>query len=343
MKKRSSHGSRYPLPPHRPCGPGAGTRSPGEVCPAARVNTVLTFPTPPAQVRQAPNTTETYQCIDDDLDQTSPTRYEPQGRPYSTHGPCFSKSLAALPYRSLRVSDSTHRSRPVHSSHHHPTNPFGPLTHCRSSDKQPGLGREPALPFPMEADLETLSPVGAFGSGPEHKHASSVSSLSASTAVPSPTSSELRQRSSSDPDNGAVKRIVDHDSLVTVRLSEPPTRQLTLNTNVSTHGTIQSRRSLFANTLSPGSISQSPLSSSFDPNEDLSPVTPSSALRSNLQDELEGVDDDTKTISGVEPEDSDDEEVDWDQLQKTEDAESKHNDEDVGFSSGGFLRMLKTP
>lgn len=215
----------------------------------------------------------------------------------------------------------------------------------------------------MEADLETLSPVSAVGPAPKHEHASSVSTLSTSrsnststsTSVSSPVVAERRQRSSSNPDNGAVKRIVEHDSLVTVRLSEPPTKQLTLNTNVpATYGTIspargfsrashptgsyfaasspaESRRSVFANTLSPGSISPGPLSSPLDPNEALSPVTsiPSSSLRPNLQDELEGADDDSKTISGAEGDESDDEEVDWEELQKTEDAESKDNEEDV--------------
>lgn len=228
----------------------------------------------------------------------------------------------------------------------------------------------------MEADLETLSPVSAVGPAPKHTHASSVSTLSTSrsnstsnsTAFSSPTIAERRQRSSSNPDNGAVKRIVEHDSLVTVRLSEPPTRQLTLDTNVpATHGTVspardfyrashppgsyfasqspagQARRSLFSNTLSPGSISPVPLSSSFDPNEALSPVLsiPSSSLRPNLQDELDGVDDDSKTISGVEGEESDDEEVDWEELQKTEDAESKDNEEDVRFGSALSLLLFK--
>ncbi|KAJ4385500.1 hypothetical protein N0V93_009928 [Gnomoniopsis smithogilvyi] len=191
----------------------------------------------------------------------------------------------------------------------------------------------------MESDQnETLSPIEAVGSvlTPTHKHASS---LSTSTATPSPTFADRRQRSSSNPSDGAsVKHSAEHDSFTTVRLSEPPARQLTLNTNVSTHGTIQDRRSLFGNTLSPQSASispgPSPLSARFsriDPNECLSPVTsiPSSSLRPNLQDELEGLDDDSKTISGVEAEDSDEEEVDWETLQSKEDAESNLNEEDT--------------
>lgn len=201
----------------------------------------------------------------------------------------------------------------------------------------------------MEADRdETLSPIEAVGPG--HKHASSLSTTS-STDTPSPTREERRQRSSSNPSDGAgVKHLPEHDSFTTVRLSEPPSRQLTLNTNVSTHGTIQDRRSLFANTLSPVSASvspgPSPLSSRFsraDPNEELSPVSsiPNSTLRPNLKDELEGFDDDSKTISGVEVEESDDddEEVDWDTLQSKEDAESNLNEEDVGhvLVPGGVL------
>lgn len=192
----------------------------------------------------------------------------------------------------------------------------------------------------MESDQnETLSPIEAVGPvlTPTHKHASS---LSTSTATPSPTFADRRQRSSSNPsDSASVKHVAEHDSFTTVRLSEPPARQLTLNTNVSTYGTIQDRRSLVGNTLSPNSASispgPSPLSARFsriDPNECLSPVTsiPSSSLRPNLQDELDGLDDDSKTISGVEAEDSDEEEVDWETLQSKEDAESNLNEEDVG-------------
>lgn len=95
---------------------------------------------------------------------------------------------------------------------------------------------------------------------------------------------------------------------------------------------------MFTNSLSPGSTSPTPLGSPLDPNEALSPVTSiaSSRLRTNLQDELDGADDDSKTISGGEVEDSDDEEVDWDELQKTEDAESKDSEEDVGLAAIGL-------
>lgn len=197
----------------------------------------------------------------------------------------------------------------------------------------------------MEADRnETFSPIEAVGPvlTPTHNHASSLSSFS---ATPSPTRAQRRQRSSSNPSDGSgVKHIVGHDSFTTVRLSEPPARQLTLNTNVSTYGTIQDRRSLFANSLSPASATASPgvspISSRFsraDPNEELSPVTsiPGSRARPNLQDELDALDDDSKTISGAEAEDSDDddeEEVDWDTLQTKEDAESNMNEEDVGHA-----------
>lgn len=202
------------------------------------------------------------------------------------------------------------------------------------------------------ADLETLSPVGTAGPGSRHKHASSVSTLSSSTARPSSATPGSRPRSSTSPDDGAVKRIADHDSLVSIRLSEPPARQLTLNTdfspvNGSGSPTIQSRRSLLASTLSPGSISRSPLSSPLDPNESLSPVTSiqTSSLGVNLQDELDGADDDNKTISGADGEDSDDEEVDWEELQKTEDAESKENEEDVRLvrPAGGRLAVMVFP
>ncbi|KAG6366648.1 hypothetical protein INS49_000827 [Diaporthe citri] len=143
-----------------------------------------------------------------------------------------------------------------------------------------------------------------------------------------------RQRSSSQPSEGPVKRNDEHDSLVTVRLSEPP-KQLTLNTNVDTNGTIQNRRSLFSPNLSASPISPSPLSASSETKLDdeiMSPVTTTYGSKANLQEELDALqdnEDDSKTISGVEAaeeSDDDDEEVNWDQLQKTEDAVVKDND-----------------
>lgn len=176
----------------------------------------------------------------------------------------------------------------------------------------------------MEADQETAIGIETTVG---HKHASS-------TAIPSPTVSDYqnhRQRSSSNPQDGTHKHSTEHDSLITVRLSEPPARQLTLNTsNLSLNGSLVNRRSAFANILSPG-----PLHSPFNPDEGMSPVVaglPGIGYGQNLQDELDDAqeDDDSKTISGPEAEDSDDE-VDWDQLQKTEDAESRDNEEDVGY------------
>ncbi|ROW16664.1 hypothetical protein VPNG_01570 [Cytospora leucostoma] len=177
----------------------------------------------------------------------------------------------------------------------------------------------------MEADQDT-----AIAAAAKQRPASSTS-IPASPAALSPTTSEPRQRSSSQPSHGPVRKIAEHDSLVTVRLSEPP-RQLTLNTNVASDGTVTTRRSLFANALSPTPISPSPspLSASSGTNSDdevMSPLTTTHNSTTNLQDELDGVkDDDSKTISCIEDvEESDDEEVDWEQLQKTEDAESKDN------------------
>lgn len=137
-----------------------------------------------------------------------------------------------------------------------------------------------------------------------------------------------------------MRKIAEHDSLVTVRLSEPP-RQLTVNTDVNSNGAASNRKSLFANASSPTPISPSPLSAFASSNaglddELMSPVTTTHNSTTNLQDELEAAkDDDSKTISCVEDaEESDDEEVDWEQLQKTEDAQSKDNaSEAVGFIS----------
>lgn len=139
-----------------------------------------------------------------------------------------------------------------------------------------------------------------------------------------------------------MKRSDEHDSLVTVRLSEPP-KQLTLNTNVDTNGTIQNRRSLFSANLSASPISPSPLSASSETKLDdeiMSPVTTTYGSKVNLQQELDALqdnEDDSKTISGLEAanesdDDDDDEEVNWEQLQKTEDAVVKDTvSEDVRF------------
>lgn len=177
----------------------------------------------------------------------------------------------------------------------------------------------------MEADQQTIVAVSA-----KQRHDSSTS-IPASIAASSPTTSEPnRQRSSSQPSHGPTRKIAEHDSLVTVRLSEPP-KPLTVNTNVSSNGTNSNRRSLFADALSPTPISPSPLSaSSQTPSSDdelMSPVTTTHNSKTNLKDELEGAidDDDSKTISAADgyTEESDDEEVDWEQLQKKEDAQSK--------------------
>lgn len=191
----------------------------------------------------------------------------------------------------------------------------------------------------MEADQETITAASA-----KQRHDSSAS-IPASIAASSPTTSEpTRQRSSSQPSNGPVRKIAEHDSLVTVRLSEPP-RPLTVNTDVSSNGTTSNRRSLFADALSPTPISPSPLSAcSETPSSDdelMSPVTTTHNSKTNLQDELDDAkDDDSKTIGAADEdaEESDDEEVDWDQLQKKEDAQSKDKaSEAVGFISIWYL------
>lgn len=187
----------------------------------------------------------------------------------------------------------------------------------------------------MEADQETAIGIETTVG---HKHASS-------TATPSPTVSDYqghRQRSSSNPQDGTPTHSTEHDSLVTVRLSEPPARPLTLNTsNLTLNGSLLNRRSALANKSSPV-----PLHSPFDPDEVMSPVVagiPGSGFGQSLQDELDDAqeDDDSKTISGPEAEESDEEEVDWDQLQKTEDAESQDNEEAVGLFSSSFLVPMR--
>ncbi|KAK3687348.1 rab-GTPase-TBC domain-containing protein [Podospora appendiculata] len=129
---------------------------------------------------------------------------------------------------------------------------------------------------------------------------------------------------------------MDHDSLVTVRLSEPPS--LYVNTAIPPN-TLPSRTSLygFENTPSDTGTAKQDDDAASDESESEDPETtkaPASELGPSLQEELEQTEDEDQEEDGGDSQSSDarsstaSEVVNWDQLQKTEDLESKDQDSD---------------
>lgn len=156
------------------------------------------------------------------------------------------------------------------------------------------------------------------------------------------------------------QRLVDHDSLVTVRLSEPP--YLHVNTNIAPN-ILPSRKSLHENDYTRSDAMADAVNRDQDGDESLrkqeepevilrSPTTIVGDHSRTLQDELGEDDespDDTESIhsilddADITQQDSNDtsvtshprtsEETNWDQLQEIENQESKHQvSENVSFS-----------
>ncbi|KAK0637205.1 rab-GTPase-TBC domain-containing protein [Bombardia bombarda] len=130
------------------------------------------------------------------------------------------------------------------------------------------------------------------------------------------------------------KSVMGHDSLVTVRLSEPPS--LHINTTVSSNP-LPSRKSLYGIGHTPSSAVAETAKEEEDSNSEGSSevVTPVSERGQSLQEELEQTrDDDTAMeIEEVNAQadarfSSGSEVVNWDQLQEKEDEESKDQDSD---------------
>ncbi|KAK3319307.1 rab-GTPase-TBC domain-containing protein [Apodospora peruviana] len=130
------------------------------------------------------------------------------------------------------------------------------------------------------------------------------------------------------------KRAMDHDSLVTVRLSEP--RSLHVNTTVPS-AALPSRKSIYGpdDTPTEDAITESGEDDEDRGSEDSEAGTPASEQGKSLQQELEQMDDEEDEEG--EEDDADNsptrssarsEDVNWDQLQKTEDQESKDQDSD---------------
>jgi hypothetical protein len=124
------------------------------------------------------------------------------------------------------------------------------------------------------------------------------------------------------------KRAMDHDSLVTVRLSEPPS--LTINTAIPPN-LLPSRKTVYGIEYTPTEIMTESVEEEPSSDQEKDPDTPALNHGASLQDELEHL-----SSEGEEGENGDFEErtssesetVDWEQLQKTEDMESKDQGSD---------------
>lgn len=190
----------------------------------------------------------------------------------------------------------------------------------------------------------------------------------ASQSVPASTTN-MSEISRASPDAAPAvdedgRRVVDHDSLVTVRLSEPPVLHVRTDTAPEA---LRSRKSPYETESTPSDTADEPLSEGRDEVEGLqepeeretntSSTTSVSDPSRNLQDELGEDDspDDTDSIHSVldgaditRPGSNDtsvisprrsSEETNWDQLQEIEDKESKdHVSENVSALVWTFIR-----
>jgi hypothetical protein len=148
--------------------------------------------------------------------------------------------------------------------------------------------------------------------------------------------SAIMARSPVDKDEPAFP---GHDSMVTVRLSEPPS--LSVNTDLPPN-LLPSRRSLFGPEYTPTPTSAIPPENKEDePNED--ETSPNTAVQGkNLLEELEESeedDDSPEETSRRESVDDSEDEVNWDKLQKSED-EQAQVDDNVGSLPTMVLKMV---
>ncbi|KAK5660481.1 hypothetical protein OQA88_13029 [Cercophora sp. LCS_1] len=158
-----------------------------------------------------------------------------------------------------------------------------------------------------------------------------VDKITKTPATQEPASPPSDGPSMSSPVTAEVKkRAMDHDSLVTVRLSEPPS--LHINTAIPPNP-LPSRRTVYGIDYTPNDVMAESLEEEDNSDTDKEPETPVTKTGLTLQDELGHSDadaseeeDDTARKDGRSSSDSD--KVDWDELQKTEDMESKDQDSD---------------
>ncbi|KAI0203793.1 rab-GTPase-TBC domain-containing protein [Astrocystis sublimbata] len=145
-----------------------------------------------------------------------------------------------------------------------------------------------------------------------------------SPSVDSPSAASNMIKSPTD------DRIPGHDSMVTVRLSEPPS--LSVNTDLASAAT-PSRRSIFGPEYTPTPTTATTLCEDDDKVEgdartDRDAETPKT-LHDELKSDFNFKDGEEKIQEEDEEEDSDTEEVDWEMLQKTENEQVKDADDNV--------------
>ncbi|KAM7199896.1 rab GTPase-activating protein 1-like [Naviculisporaceae sp. PSN 640] len=170
----------------------------------------------------------------------------------------------------------------------------------------------------MELDREVTSTQHA----PKPSETTSIAYGAPESSIASPVETEILK-----------KRALEHDSLVTVRLSEP-SPALHVNTTVPSSA-LPSRKSLYGREDSPiDEVTEKPdLEEEADASENQEAHTPSSDRGPTLQQELENLEDFEQEAEG-DPNSAADrssvesEPVDWEELQKTENQESKDQDSD---------------
>ncbi|KAI0147606.1 rab-GTPase-TBC domain-containing protein [Xylariaceae sp. FL1272] len=141
----------------------------------------------------------------------------------------------------------------------------------------------------------------------------------------SPASPAERSSSVTSPVNMDDPRFPNHDSMVTVRLSEPPS--LSVNTDLPV-SVLPSRKSIFGPECTPTSATVASVKEEDESRRDSrqEALVEESSAEDEQQDSHSSTSLDRKRDSDATLEDSDAEEVDWDQLQKTEDEQVKSDD-----------------
>jgi hypothetical protein len=178
----------------------------------------------------------------------------------------------------------------------------------------------------------------AVDTNPTPSSLGSVSNLdngTAANATPSPVATEPQ------------KRVIDHDSLVTVRLSEPPT--LHVNTSIPP-SSLPSRRTVYGIEYTPSETMAESLQEEDGSDTDMEAETPALERRPTLEDELretnsdsEGEEDEGGRSSEERPS-SESDRVNWEQLQETEDMEAKdQNSDNVSLPRFATVRYLINP
>ncbi|KAK0701792.1 rab-GTPase-TBC domain-containing protein [Lasiosphaeria miniovina] len=167
---------------------------------------------------------------------------------------------------------------------------------------------------------------------PDQDERDTRQSQAAATPASSDDGGPVRANSS-PPAAESQKRALDHDSLVTVRLSEPPS--LYVNTSVPPN-TLPSRRSLYGLDYTPSDTLTEPVPEEDDGGvlEHFETDSPASDKGRSLQEELEQMDSEDGEEKDGEIQElqqrssSESDSVKWDELQKTEDSESREQDSD---------------